>query len=161
MDPGVQFSELLAYNEKESARWRQFFEEHPAALELPCDVAGAGTVKNLVLHVFQTELFFANLLTDQPNTGLETMPTATLKDLFAMHAEARAKFEEALAKTTEEQWHQNLSLRTLDFAASRRKMFVQAMLHGVHHRAQLATHLRQHGFKQNWIHDFVLSSAMS
>ena len=160
MDPGVRFTELLAYNEEETIRWKQFFQEHSAAVDLPCDVASAGTVRNLVLHIFQTELFFANLLTETPNTGLESIPSATLDDLFAIHSEAYAKFQEALTKTTAEQWDQNVSLRFRDFKASRRKMFVQAMLHGVHHRAQLATHLRQLGFKQNWIHDIVLSSAM-
>jgi uncharacterized damage-inducible protein DinB len=33
-------------------------------------------------------------------------------------------------------------------------------LHGVHHRAQLATLLRQQGYKQDWIHDIVLSDVM-
>jgi len=36
----------------------------------------------------------------------------------------------------------------------------QVELHGVHHRAQLATLLRQQGYKQDWIHDIVLSDVM-
>jgi hypothetical protein len=57
MDPGVRFTELLAYNEEETIRWKQFFQEHSAAVDLPCDVASAGTVRNLVLHIFRRSCF--------------------------------------------------------------------------------------------------------
>ncbi len=43
---------------------------------------------------------------------------------------------------------------------SPRKMLIQAILHGVHHRGQLATFLRQQGFKQDWTHDIILSSVV-
>jgi len=39
-------------------------------------------------------------------------------------------------------------------------MMMQAIWHSVNHRGQLATFLRQQGFKQDWIHDFLLSNAM-
>jgi uncharacterized damage-inducible protein DinB len=160
MDPGVRFSELLAYNEDETGRWKQFFEKGPAALELACDVAGAGTVRNLVLHVFQTELFFANLLNGIAKTDFDRLPSATQEELFEIHADAQAKFQRALSTLTAEQWDEVMPLGFRDFKASRRKMLVQAMLHGVHHRAQLATFLRQQGFKQDWSHDILLSAAM-
>jgi hypothetical protein len=60
MDPGIQFADLLAYNAAESTHWKRGFADHPAALDLACDVAGAGTVRNLMFHVFTTEMFFAN-----------------------------------------------------------------------------------------------------
>jgi uncharacterized damage-inducible protein DinB len=47
-----------------------------------------------------------------------------------------------------------------DLKASRRKMVAQAVLHGIHHRGQLATFLRQQGLKQDWIHDFILSKVI-
>jgi len=34
------------------------------------------------------------------------------------------------------------------------------VLHSVHHRAQLATFLRQRGFKQDWTHDLIASKVM-
>jgi uncharacterized damage-inducible protein DinB len=39
-------------------------------------------------------------------------------------------------------------------------MVAQALLHGVNHRAQLATFLRQEGFEGLWIHDLILSKVM-
>ena len=42
----------------------------------------------------------------------------------------------------------------------KRKMVVQALLHGVDHRAQLATFLRQEGFGGLWVHDLIASDVM-
>lgn len=160
MDPGVRFSELLAYNEEETGHWQRFFQQHPQALDVPCDVASTGSVRKLVLHVFMTELYFANLLTGAANAGLDKLPCATLGELFGVHAEAHGKFEDFLGRATLAQWDEVLSLGFRDLRASRRKIFAQAMLHGINHRAQLATLLRQRGFQQDWIHDLILSSVM-
>ena len=160
MDPGVRFSELLAYNEDETGSWRRFFREHPAALDVPTDIANTGSVRQLVLHVFVTELYFANLLAGAPNAGLDKLPCSTVEELFAVHAEAHRKFEDFLEKAAPAQWEEVVALGFRDLKASRRKMFTQAMLHGVNHRAQLATLLRQQGFQQDWIHDIILSPAM-
>lgn len=160
MDPGVRFSELLAYNEDETSHWKGFFQNHPAALDVPCDVAKTGSVRQLVLHVFVTELYFANLLTGAPNSGLDKLPCSTVEELFAVHVEAHRKFQEFLEKAGLPQWEEVLPLGFRDLKASRRKMFTQAMLHGVNHRAQLATVLRQRGFQQDWTHDLILSPAM-
>lgn len=156
----MRFSELLAYNEDETGRWQRFFQDHPAALDVLCDIANTGSVRQLVLHVFVTELYFANLLTGAPNTGLDKLPCATVEELFAVHAEANRKFGEFLETAAPAQWEEVVALGFRDLKASRRKMFTQAMLHGVNHRAQLATLLRQQGFQQDWIHDIILSPAM-
>lgn len=36
---------------------------------------------------------------------------------------------------------------------------MQAIVHSIHHRGQLATFLRQQGFK-TWTHDFLMSSVI-
>ena len=45
-------------------------------------------------------------------------------------------------------------------SASKRKIFVHALLHGMRHWAQLATFLRQQGHKQPWQHDFIFSDVV-
>jgi uncharacterized damage-inducible protein DinB len=160
MDPGIAFADLLAYNADETEHWKRFFAEHAPALDLPCDVAGAGSVRKLLHHIFATELFFANLVLDQPKVDYDQLPHETLDELFAIHMEAHSKFQEFLAKATAEDWTTPMALGFRGFRASKRKMFVQAMLHGVHHRGQLATFLRQQGFKQDWTHDFIASRVM-
>jgi len=160
VDPGLQFAELLAYNADETSRWKRWFSEHPAALDLPCDVAGAGTVRKLVFHIFAAELSFGNRVLGLPRPNFEILPTGTLDELFAISEEARGKFQEFLANSTPEDWARVEPLGFGDFKASRRKMVAQAVLHSVHHRGQLATFLRQQGFEQGWIHDFILSKVI-
>jgi uncharacterized damage-inducible protein DinB len=161
MDPGIPFADLLAYNADETEHWKRWFTEHPAALDLPCDVAGAGTVRKLLFHIFAAELVFANLVLDEPRPKYETLPQGTLEDLFGISAEAHAKFQQFLAASAPDQWTTPIPVGFGTLEASKRKMLTQAMLHGVNHRGQLATFLRQQGFKQAWTHDFILSKVMA
>lgn len=89
MDPGISFSDLLAYNADETDHWKRWFAEHAAALDLPCDVAGAGNVRKLLFHIFATELFFADRVLDDPKMDYEKLPHATLEELFSMGEQAR------------------------------------------------------------------------
>ena len=160
MDPGIRFAELLANNADETSHWKRWFAEHPAALDLPCDVAGAGTVRKLVRHIFVAELSFANRVHGLPRIDFEKLPIGTPDELFAISEEAHQKFQEFLDKAALEDWTKLTELGFGTLKASPRKMLIQAMLHGVHHRGQLATFLRQQGFKQDWTHDIILSSVM-
>lgn len=160
MDPGISFSDLLSYNADETEHWKRFFAEHPAALDLACDVAGAGSVRKLLHHIFATELFFADRVLEQAKVDYDKLPQEGLDELFGIHAEAHRKFQDFLAKATVEDWSIPVSLGFRDFKASKRKMVAQAVLHSVHHRAQLATFLRQQGFKQNWTHDLIASKVI-
>jgi uncharacterized damage-inducible protein DinB len=160
MDPGMQFAYLLAYNADETDHWKRWFTQHPAALDLPCDVAGAGTVRKLLLHIFATELFFANHVLDHPKIDYESLPAGALDELFAISVEAREKFSKFLAGASLEDWTTPTAVGLGNLKASKRKMVTQAVLHSVHHRGQLATFLRQQGFKQDWTHDFILSKVI-
>jgi len=159
MDPGISFTDLLAYNTGENHEWKRWFGANPTALDLPCDVAGAGTVGKLVLHIFATELFFATRLLDE-RTDCENLPHGTLEELFAITAQARQKFDQFLASAAPDQWTTPVPLGSRDLKASKRKMLMQAIMHSIHHRGQLATFLRQQGYKQDWVHDFIASKAM-
>jgi uncharacterized damage-inducible protein DinB len=160
MDPGISFSTLLAYNNDENERWKRWFAANSAALDLPCDVAGAGTVRKLLVHIFFVELVFACHVLDQDRPNVANLPQATLDELFAISADARAKFDQFLVKAKPEDWSTPYPIGVRDLKASKAKMVMQAMWHSMNHRGQMATFLRQQGFKQDWIHDFLLSNAM-
>jgi uncharacterized damage-inducible protein DinB len=160
MDPGLPFESLLAYNADETAHWKRWFIENPAAVDLACDVAGAGSVRKLLLHIFATELFFADRVLDMPKADYDNLPHDTLDELFAIHESAHQKFQEFLAKATMDEWSRPVSLGFRDFKASKRKMVAQAIWHGINHRGQLTTFLRQQGFKTGWTHDILASKAM-
>ena len=160
MDPGISFTDLLAYNAEENERWRWWFADHGKALDLACDVAGAGSVRKLLLHIFATELFFAHRVMDETGTDYENLPHATLDELFETSVTAHRKFAEFLKTAPVEEWMTPVSLGFRNFKASKRKMLMQAVMHSIHHRGQLATFLRQQGFKQDWTHDFLMSKVM-
>ena len=161
MDDGISFAELLRYTEEEHGRWREWFAAHPDALDLPCDISGSGTVRRLVLHIFVSELIFSHAVLGLPRPDWQKLPIDTLDELFSVSEDASAKFREFGAQATAEDWREIIPWGTGDLKASRRKMVAQALLHAVHHRAQLATFLRQKGFDGLWVHDIILSKVMS
>jgi len=160
MDDGIRFTELLAYTEEENRRWKEWFRAHPQAITLPCDIAGSPTVHELLLHVFCTDLYFAHRVAGLDLPDFKALPHANVEELFAIGEGAAGKFRDFIATAASADWNEILPLGFADKKVSKRKMATQALLHGVHHRAQLATLLRQQGLKQDWIHDIILSDVI-
>ena len=53
----ISFVELLAANQAETAKWRKWFDEQPAAvLDIPLSIALAKNVGEFLLHIFAVEL---------------------------------------------------------------------------------------------------------
>ena len=161
MDDGIRFAELLAYTEAENRRWREWFRAHPEALSTPCDIGGSPTVHEFLLHIFTVDLHFAHRVAGLDRPDFNALPHSNSDELFAIGEGAARKFRDFMATATPEDWNQIVPLGFAERQVSKRKMMTQALLHGVHHRAQLATLLRQRGLKQDWIHDFILSEAMT
>ena len=71
---GLSFGELLDYCAEENNRWRDFFKQHPDALELPCDIAGTKSVCEVVLHIVAVQMRYSAAhgarLVDRGSTGL-------------------------------------------------------------------------------------------
>jgi len=171
MDSNISFSELLAYTEQENGRWKEWFLAHPSALEVPCDIASVGTVGKLLLHIFANHLFFAHRLLDLPvsdwkDWASRTLPkdwvsrTLTVGELFEVAEESCTQLRSFVADAQPSDWQQVTELGFQNLRASKRKMMAQTLLHGIHHRGQLATLLRQRGFQGLWVHDLILTDVM-
>jgi len=160
----ISFEELLAANESETARWRKWFEEQPATvLDLPLSIALAKNVREFLLHIFAVELRYAERLKGTPVTAYETLPIGSVAELFGIGDRARAMYREYLSGVTDEDLGTviEFSTRTAGVLhASKRKIVVHALLHGVRHWAQLATDLREAGYPTNWGKDFLYSEAI-
>jgi uncharacterized damage-inducible protein DinB len=166
---GLSFGELLDYSAEESNHWRDFFAQHPDALDVPCDIAGTKSVREVVFHIVAVQVRYAERLLNMPLTEFETLAAGLGEgkpgqgkgeELFAL---ARKSFEDlrsfAIA-ANDSDWDGLLTFPTRsagELTASRRKIFIHALLHGIRHWAQLSTHLRQKGYKQDWMHDFIAS----
>ncbi len=164
MFDGMRFAELLNYEEEEAERWRRWFEEQaPEVLDVPIGEGETATVRGLLVHVFSVEQRYADRLLALQPTPYESLRTGSLAEIFEIGATARQKLRQFLARATDEELSQVLTFETRKvgtFSASKRKIVAHAILHGVRHWAQIATALRQRGYKQDWQHDFLVSTAM-
>jgi uncharacterized damage-inducible protein DinB len=160
----VSFAELLAANEGDTAKWRKWFDEQPAAvLEVPLSIALAKDVREFLLHIFAVELRYAERITGTPVTEYETLPTGTVADLFGISQHASALYRQYLANATDEDLARVMEFPTRTagiIRSSKRKMFAHALIHSMRHWAQLATALREAGHPTNWGKDFLYTDAM-
>ncbi|MEO8736988.1 MAG: DinB family protein [Edaphobacter sp.] len=158
---GLTGEELLAWNDKTAERWRRLFEVHDDLLAVPCDIAGVKSVGELMQHIVAVELRYAERLAGLPETSYEAIEYGTGAVLFATHAQAMNLFHGLLADPTCD-WAQEMEFSTRSMGvlrASRKTIFVHALMHGIRHYAQLATLARQHGVAPDWQMDYLLMGA--
>lgn len=155
---------LLAYTGQETHRWEAWFRQQPsAALQVAMGDARWGTVGELVFHTFVVERRYGERLLDLPVSPYETVPHATLDELFAIHREARGHLERFVAGAAPDDWDRAITFETVTAGtqhASKRKIVWHALVHGVRHWAQIATALRQAGHPTDWQHDFLMTPTM-
>jgi uncharacterized damage-inducible protein DinB len=160
----VSFAELLDWNESEAKKWRAWFEAQPAtALDVPIRVAQTNNVRELLLHIFAVELRYAQRLNGEEISSYESLPAASVADLFGIGDRARLEYRKYLGHATDEDLKTVLEFPTRSagtLRASNRKIFAHAMLHGVRHWAQLSTALREAGHEAKWGKDFLFSEVM-
>ena len=155
--------ELLNYSAEEAGRWHEWFKKNPTTLDLPSDIAQTKSVREVVLHIAAVELRYAERLLEQPVTEYDQLSTRTVDDLFSIFTRSQNYMRKFISQAKDSDWGQIMTFPTRTggtLTASKRKIFVHALLHGVRHWAQLATYFRQQGHKQDWQHDFILSKVM-
>jgi uncharacterized damage-inducible protein DinB len=156
--PITPIAPLFAWRDIETARWRSFFEANPQALDFPAGDGTMDTVRGVVRHIFAVELRYGQRLTGQPVTDWPDFRQHTLADLFAIGVEARRMADEYMATADEESLAGTMTFATLTagtITATRRKILVNVVTHGVRHWAQVTTFVRQGGVRASWPHDLL------
>ena len=158
--PSLAFADLLAYTDYLAQRWLSYFERNPAALEV--EVGGrTPKLRDLVTHIFQVEDFFADLLS-QEGTGAmrrpDQMASKSLAELRGMHQQAHKKLAQYINSATEEALQRTRTMGPV--TVSDRKTLTQALLHSIHHWAQVAMEVRQAGFPTEPPQDIIASPVM-
>lgn len=161
-DVSLTGAEVLQWVDETSTQWFKFLAENPAILALPCDIMNVKSVAELLQHIVAAELRYAQRLAGLEITSYEQIPYGSVEELAATHKQAHALYVQLL-NTPRYAWDEEIdfvtrSAGTLRF--SRRKMFFHAQLHGIRHYAQLATLVRQHGYKPGWQMDLMATKAM-
>ncbi|HZQ91705.1 MAG TPA: DinB family protein [Terriglobales bacterium] len=164
MTAGPSFEELMRYTGQEAERWRAFFEQQPAALDAPLDIAGQKTARGLLMHIFAVEQRHSERLLGEPVTPPEQFVSKqSLDEIYGVARAGRGKLTQFLSTATENDMRQVLTFVTItagEVTTSKRKLAVHILLHGIRHYAQLATAVRQGGYPQPWMHDIMFSDAM-
>ncbi len=164
MDSGISFQELMHYAEAETRRWQEFSRQHPNALDLDYDVAGARDIRGLVLHIFAVELRYAERLSGKAPTPYDRLPSGSLGEIFSIGVAARQAIRQYLARAADADLGTVLTFETRTagtLASSKRKIVAHVLLHGTRHWAQIATALQQRGYPQDWLHDFIVTDALA
>ena len=155
--------EFLADFEQNAARWMTFLAAHPKALAVPCDIAKSKSIGDLVWHIYAAEVRLSQRLLGEPVNAFAEGPDASLEAIQSLIDEGGENLHRFLASATPASLEEQLEFTARTgsgWRASRRKVFVHAMLHAVRHQAQASTILRQHGFKLDWPQDFLGSNAI-
>jgi uncharacterized damage-inducible protein DinB len=162
--PSLTFRELLDYTATENERWESWLSKQPAAiLDLPVGEERTATVRGLLQHIFAVERRYADRLQGQPVSAYDVVDATTVAALFAGGRDSRERLEKYLATATDDDLGRPLEFQTLTAgmqSASARKIVAHTLLHGIRHWAQLATALRQQGYKTDWQHDLLTSPAL-
>jgi len=161
---GLSFGELLDYCAEETNHWNDFFKTHPAALNLPSDIAGTKNVREVVLHIVAVQMRYAERLLNLPITEYDLLTGKSGPELFLLASKSLEDLRSFAVAANDPDWDGKLTFPTRSagtLTASRRKIFIHALLHGVRHWAQLATFLRQQGYRQDWPHDFIFTNAIT
>jgi len=162
---GLSFFELLRFDEQETERWHQFLAKQGAdALDLPIDLAGGKTVRDLLLHIFGVELKYAERIAGGTLTKPADLPTGTLDEIFTIAASAHGKMKTYLKTASEADLNGKITFPTLsagEQTATRRKVLGHALIHSLRHWAQLTTEMRRRGHKTDWHHDFLFADALT
>jgi uncharacterized damage-inducible protein DinB len=94
---GIRFTELLDYADEETRRGKHWFAHNPAALDLPVDIASAGHIRKLLLHISSVKRHFAGAVSggtvsfDQLGKDAAADAPAELEDIFHISEEAYRK----------------------------------------------------------------------
>ncbi len=163
MDKCISFEALLAYAEGEERRWLDWFRRNPGALDLPVKISDSSTVREFVRHILGVGRRTAERLLNEPMTSDEKFDISSAASLFAIGIDAHRKLRRFLQQSDEaalSSVRQFQSATLGSFRATPRKLLTHALVHEIRHWAQLATLLRQQGYKTDWRHDVLFTDAI-
>lgn len=155
-------SEVLAWNHESATRWQHFLTAHPDLLQLPCDIAGAKNLAELLRHIVVVELRNTERLSGRPLTNTGDIP-CTLDAMFAVHRKAHEAYSRLLADAAFD-WSRVFEFESLAgkrWRPTAKKMFFHANLHSIRHYTQLHALVRENGFKTGWLGDLIDTDTMA
>lgn len=153
----ISVENLLTWNDTTAQHWRDFIVANPLVLALPSDIRNSKTVADTLQHIFAVELRYAQRLAGLPESPYEEVPKCSIESLLTAHMLAFDIVRNLLANPDYD-WSFELTFDTITLGrlrASRETILLHLTLHSIRHFAQLATLVRQSGFKPTWPMDYL------
>lgn len=157
----ISAEKLVAWNDATAQRWHEFILANPLVLGLLCDIRNGRTVTDTLQHIVAVELRYAQRLAGLPESRYEEIPKNSIDSLHAAHELAIGLVRNLLANPDYD-WSVELTFDTISLGrlrATRETILLHLTLHSMRHYAQLATLVRQQGFKTTWPMDYLFAEA--
>ncbi len=161
MPLSISAEKLVAWNDDTAQHWRNFILANPLILVQLCDIRNGKTVADTLQHIVAVELRYAQRLTGLPESPYGEIPKNSINSLHSAHELAFSLIRNLLADPSFD-WSAELLFDTISLGrirASRETILVHLTLHSIRHYAQLATLVRQLGFKPTWPMDYLFTAA--
>ncbi|HEY0264608.1 MAG TPA: DinB family protein [Granulicella sp.] len=150
---------LLHWNDESARGWLALLAEQPEIMALPCDVRNSGDVAHTFQHIFAVELRYAQRLAAVTESPYEDVPFGSSQELAHTHEQAMQMIRTLLADSAYD-WSTEIEFVTITagrLRATRQNVLLHMLLHSIRHYAQLATLIRQHGYK-TWPMDYLYTA---
>ena len=159
----LSVDELLRYTGAERDKWRAWFVQHPAAVDLPVQPGGRlPTVGTLIDHIFLVERRHLQRLTRDPlsdSTGLTAAGALPLFDYGESVRRELARYVGELDPTVVNELR-TFEVRDREWSMTPRKLLFHILIHEIRHWAQIALAVRVAGLEPPGDHDLFYSAAL-
>jgi uncharacterized damage-inducible protein DinB len=157
----VSAEKLVDWTDSTAQHWRDFILANPSIPGMFCDIRNGRTVMDTLHHIVVVELRYAQRLSNLPESTYDEIRKDSIDSLMAAHELAFGLVRSLLAKPTYD-WSTEIAFDTISLGrlrVSRETILVHLTMHSIRHYAQLATLVRQRGFKPNWPMDYLFLAA--
>jgi uncharacterized damage-inducible protein DinB len=159
----LAYDELLRYTNEERAKWRQWFAQHPEAMEAPLQPADRfSTVGKLVDHIFLVERRHLQRLTKDTLSNSTGLTGNNAPPLFDYGASVRRELEQFVSMLGEDEGDEvrTIEVRDQQWPMTPRKLLFHILVHEIRHWAQIALAVRLAGLEPPGDHDLFYSKAL-
>lgn len=161
MPLAISAENLVVWNDTTAQHWRDFILANPLILGLLCDIRNGRTVADTLQHIVAVELRYAQRLAGFPESTYEEIPKDSIDSILGTHELAFAHIRNLLADPSFD-WSTEITVDTISLGrlrVTRETILVHLTLHSIRHYAQLATLVRQQGYKPTWPMDYLFIAA--
>ena len=161
MPLAIPAEKLIAWSDTTTRKFHDFILTNPAVFTLPSDIRNSTTIADTLQHIVAVELRYAQRLASLPESPYEDVPKDTIDAILATHNTAFEILNNLLADPTYD-WSAELTYATITagrLRSSREAILLHLTMHAIRHYAQLATLVRQAGFKPTWSMDYLMMEA--